>query len=44
MESGDVVTWGDPGLGGDSSRVQGKLRNVQPLLVRLLPFWNLGLF
>eukprot|EP00435_Cladocopium_sp_Y103_P043871 s1863_g12.t1 len=24
-----VVTWGDPGFGGDSSEVQGQLRNVQ---------------
>ena len=29
LESGDVVTWGDPGFGGDSSLVQEQLRNVQ---------------
>ena len=29
LESGAVVTWGDPGCGGDSSEVQAQLRNVQ---------------
>ncbi|CAJ1459126.1 unnamed protein product [Effrenium voratum] len=27
--AGEVVTWGDPGFGGDSSQVQEQLRNVQ---------------
>ena len=29
LESGAVVTWGDPEHGGDSSQVQEQLRNVQ---------------
>ena len=29
LESGAVVTWGDPDAGGDSSQVQEQLRNVQ---------------
>ena len=29
LESGAVVTWGDPEAGGDSSQVQEQLRNVQ---------------
>ena len=29
LGDGSVVTWGDPGRGGDSSAVQGQLRNVQ---------------
>ena len=29
LESGAVVTWGDPGSVGDSSQVQEQLRNVQ---------------
>ena len=29
LESGAVVTWGNPESGGDSSRVQDQLRNVQ---------------
>ena len=29
--TGSVVTWGDPDAGGDSSRVQDQLRNVQQI-------------
>ena len=31
LESGAVVTWGDPDNGGDSSQVQEKLRNVRQI-------------
>lgn len=33
-----VVTWGDPGIGGDSSQVQGQLRNVQQIQATSLAF------
>ena len=29
LEDGSVVTWGDPGWGGDSSAVQDQLKSVQ---------------
>ena len=29
LGDGSVVTWGDPEYGGDSSRVQDRLKNVQ---------------
>ena len=31
LADGSVVTWGDPDHGGDSSRVQDQLRNVQQI-------------
>ena len=31
LESGYVVTWGDPNCGGDSSQAQEQLRNVQDI-------------
>ena len=31
LADGSVVTWGDPSAGGDSSRVQDQLRNVQQI-------------
>ena len=31
LADGSVVTWGDPNDGGDSSRVQDQLRNVQQI-------------
>ena len=41
---GEVVSWGEPQHGGDSSQVQGPMSSTckQPTLL-LLPFWNLGL-
>ena len=31
LGDGSVVTWGDAAYGGDSSEVQGQLRNVQQI-------------
>ena len=31
LDSGAVVTWGDPDHGGDSSQVQDQLRNIQQI-------------
>ena len=43
LESGAVMTWGDPHYGGDSSQVQDQLRNVHHIQATVQAFLTLGL-
>ena len=43
LSDGGVVTWGDPGDGGDSSEVQDQLRNVQQIQATESAFDGLNL-